>query len=194
MGKLFNFQTLAKETTPLKIVLDTNFILNFTTQITKYPATSHSDCLNFSKSLTYAECEIFIPEIVINEFCCQIYSEKLREHKKKNSLKGSIIDIHKDKPSLIATEHKIIKDAVRDLNLICSKKVIIENGNDIRNKALELMGKYNMLPSDAYIASITIINEINNIATLDVPFSKSILQEKNVNIYTPYQLNLEIEK
>ena len=188
MGKLVSFDKLDSTNTPRRIILDTNFILNHTNSFTHHPTNQNiTDCLNFAKSLVYSNTEIFIPDIVINEFCCQIYSVILREHKKKNNLKDNIIEIHKKNPSIIKSAHEPIRKAISDMDIIRSKKKIAEGGSGVRVKALQLMQKYNLLPSDAYIGAIAIINQINNIATLDVPFTKSILKEK-VNIYTPYTL------
>ncbi len=188
MGKLVSFDKLDETNTPTRIVLDTNFILNHTNQFTHHPTNNNiTDCLNFAKSLVYANAEIFIPEIVISEFCCQVYTTILREYKKNNNLKDNIIEIHKRNPTIIKTGHEPIKKAIIDWDIIRSKQKIAEGGKIVRDKALQLMRKYHLLPSDAYIGAITIINQINNIATLDVPFSKSMLKEK-VNIYTPFTL------
>lgn len=188
MGKLVSFDNLDNTNTPSKIVLDTNFILNHTNQFTNHPTNKNiSDCHNFAKTLVYANVEIFIPEIVVNEFCHQVYSTILKEYKVKYNLKGSIIDIHKRNPSIIKSGHEPIKNAIINLDIIRAKRKIVEGGKSVRDKALQLMRKYHLLPSDAYIGAIAIINQINNIATLDVPFSKSMLKEK-VNIYTPFTL------
>lgn len=188
MGKLVSFDKLDSTNTPSEIVLDTNFILNHTNKFTHHPTKQNiTDCLDFAKSLVYANCEIFVPDIVINEFCCQIYSTILRDYRIKNQLKDNIIEIHKRNPSIIKSGHEPIRNAIKNLDIIRSDRKIAEGGKEVRDKALQLMGKYHLLPSDAYIGAIAMINKINNIATLDVPFTKSMLKE-NLNIYTPFNL------
>jgi predicted nucleic acid-binding protein len=191
LGKLVSFDKLDKTNTPTKIILDTNFILNLTNRFTNHPTNRNiTDCSNFTKSLVYANTEIFIPDVVVNEFCCQVFTTILLEYRKKNNLTKHILNIHRDNPRIIRPGHEKISKAIKDLDLIRSKKKLLENGEGVRNKALKLMRKYDLLPSDAYISAIAIVNQINNIATLDVPLTKSLLKEE-INIYTPFtEINL----
>ena len=188
-SKLHSFSSLSKINFPSKIILDTNYVLNFTHRFTKFPANENvSDCREFCKSLVYDSSKIFIPQIVINEFCCQVFLNVISEYQKKHNIKRGKLDIYGEKPQVIVPGHKQIKEAVQNLDIIIDQKHLREDGSEIRNKALKLMRKYDMLPSDAYIGAIAIMNQVFSIATLDVYFAKCISQESNVNVFLPENL------
>ena len=187
-AKLHSFESLTKEACPRKIILDTNFILNFTHRFTAFKANNVSDCVDFARSLTYWECKILIPQIVTNEFCHQIFLNKLAEHKSKNNLRDDLGVLYKKNPKLIATEHKKIKEAINNLDKISSKDRFGEGTRLVREKAVNLMRKHNFLPSDAYIGAMAIVGIVYNIATLDVYFAENIAKEKNVHVYLPEAL------
>jgi len=140
------------------------------------------------KSLAHDESQIYIPNVVINEFCYHIYLNILSEYKKKHNVSKKEIDIYRSNPKLIYKGHSQISEAIKNLKIVCSEKQLKEGSINVRNKALNLMKKYNMLPADAFIGAIATFNQIYNIATLDVNFAKSMIKEKDVHIYIPDDL------
>jgi predicted nucleic acid-binding protein len=185
-GKLHSFESLSKDSCPKSIVLDTNFILNFTHKFTQIPRTNNvTDCLDFCKTLVYENCGIFIPQIVINEFCCQVYLNAIDEYRKRRGLKNKLLELYDYNPNSISAGHAQIRKAVANLDIIISKTTLKEDGKAIRESALKLMRKYNFLPSDAFIGALILENNIKNLATLDVYFAKNIIKEDGVNVYMP---------
>jgi len=188
-SKVHSFNDLSKESFPNKIILDTNFVLNFTHRFTQYPkAINVYDCTLFLKSLIYGNSSIYVPDIVMNEFCFHIYLNILIEYKQKHGISKKPIDVYGDNPRLLSRGHAQIKEAVKNLDVVCSKNGLKEGSISMRNLALKLMRKHNMLPADAFIGAVAIFNQIFSIATLDIFFAKSISQEPNVHVYLPDDL------
>ena len=185
-SNLVSFEKLSKSNAPTKIVLDTNFILNLTHAYTNHPTNKNvSVCVDFMKSLAHDECEIFIPQIVINEFCHQVFLNVLSEYCHKHDLRINKVDLYKQKPHLIAPGHKQIKEAFGMLDTIISPVCLIENSIDVRRRAMTIMQKHHFLPSDAFISAIAMENNINAIATLDVYFGRNIVKENGMKVFMP---------
>lgn len=188
-SKAHSFDTITSENTPKKIILDTNFVLNFTHRFVKHPKSgSVADCTNFAKSLVHAGSDIFIPQIVVNELCCQVYLNVLDDYKKRSGSSKTKLVLYDEKPAWIQSGHTTIMNAIKNLDIISTNKSMKEAGAVIRDRATKLMRRHHMLPSDAFIGSATIINEIYNIATLDVYFAQCMVKEPHVNVYLPDRL------
>ena len=184
-SNLFSFESLSKSHFPSKIILDTNFILNLTHEYTHHPTSKNViECSNFLKSLIWDESEIFIPQIVINEFCHQVFLNVLSEYMHNHNLKINRVDLYKAKPYLIAPGHHQVKEVLKMLDKIISKTILKEMDMAVQNTAIKIMEKYNLFPSDAFIGAIAIENNIRHIATLDVYFAKNIVKE-GVSVYLP---------
>lgn len=133
-------------------------------------------CDTFIRSLIHDRCAIFIPQLVINEFCHQIYLNVLSEYQHKQNKFGDKIGLYKFKPNLIAPGHNQIKNAIASLDELVSEKELHEGGISVRDRALGLMQKFHLLPSDAFIGAIAIENKIDHIATLDRYFASRVSQ------------------
>ncbi len=187
-SRIVSFDDLSKTNRPPSIILDTNFIINLThTYTNRSPSRNAVDCSNFIKSLVHDECEISIPQIVVNEFCHQIYMDVLSEHQHKQNVSGDKIALYKKKPNLITPGHDKIQGAIKALDGITSKRELNEGGIALRDRALALMRQYHFLPSDAYIAAIAIENKIGHIATFDRYFAKRI-SEHYLKVFMPGEL------
>ena len=185
-SNLFSFGQLSKSNFPPKIILDTNFVLNLTHSCTNHPTGRNvSDCIDFVKSLIYDGCEIFIPQIVINEFCHQVFLNVLSEYIHKNNLKINKIDLYKQKPQLIAPGYTQIKNALAMMDKIIATVDLKEEGVKVRDRAIVIMQKYNFLPSDAFISAVALENGIHSIASQDVYFAKNIGNEIGMKVFMP---------
>ena len=185
-SNLFSFGQLSKSNFPPKIILDTNFVLNLTHSCTNHPTGRNvSDCIDFVKSLIYDGCEIFIPQIVINEFCHQVFLNVLSEYIHKNNLKINKIDLYKQKPQLIAPGYTQIKNALAMMDKIIATVDLKEEGVKVRDRAIVIMQKYNFLPSDAFISAVALENGIHSIASQDVYFAKNIAKENGMKVFMP---------
>ncbi len=186
---LFSFGQLSKNNFPPKIILDTNFVLNLTHSCTSHPTSRNvSDCIDFVKSLIYDGCEIFVPQIVINEFCHQVFLNVLAEYIHKHSLKINKADLYKQRPHLITPGHSQIKNAMAMMDKIIAITELKEEGSKIRDRAIAIMEKHHFLPSDAFISAVAIENGIHSIASQDVYFAKNIAKEKGMKIFMPAEL------
>ena len=187
-SRIISFDNLSKSNFPASIIFDTNFVLNLTHAYTNHPTSQNAlVCKIFMTSLVYDHCEIFIPHIVINEFCHQIYLDVISEYQHKRNSKGDKIALYKWKPNLIAPGHHKIKAAIKAMDDCVSKREINEDGLAVRDRALALMRKYHFLPSDAFIAAIAIENKIDHIATLDHYFARRIC-EQYLTVFMPKEL------
>ena len=138
-------------------------------------------------SLVHDHCAIFIPQIVVNEFCHQVYLDALSEYQHKRGISGDKIALYKWKPNLIAPGHNKIRNAIGALDDLVSERQLNEGGLAVRDRALALMQKYHFLPSDAFIAAIAVENKIGHIATLDRYFAKRI-SEQYLKVFMPEEL------
>lgn len=187
-SRVISFDDLTKTNCPSSIILDTNFIINLTHTYTNHsPSRNAVDCGDFIKSLVHDECAISIPQIVVNEFCHQVYMDVLSEYQHKQNISGDKIALYKKKPNLIAQGHNKIQNAINALDVITSGRELNEGGLVVRDRALTLMRQYHFLPSDAYIAAIAVENKIGHIATLDRYFAKRI-SEHYLKVFMPGEL------
>ena len=143
-SNLVSFEKLSKSNFPAKIVLDTNFILNLTHSYTHHPTNNNvSVCVDFMKSLVHDGCEIFIPQIVINEFLVEPDSDQEVElYNSGNSsvdVSGWFIDDDGGSqkytiPSgtvLTPGEFKSFKSGLFNLNRTNSDTVRLINGSEV---------------------------------------------------------------
>ena len=188
-SNLFSFGQLSKSNFPSRIILDTNFVLNLTHSCTNHPTGRNvRDCTDFVKSLIYDGCEIFIPQIVINEFCHQVFLNVLSEYIHKNNLKINKVELYKQKPHLIAPGHVQIKNALDMMDKIIATVDLKEEGIKVRDRAIAIMQKYHFLPSDAFISAVALENGIYSIASQDVYFAMNIAKEKSMRVFMPEAL------
>ena len=110
----------------------------------------------------------------------------LSEYQHKQGKFGNKIELYKYKPNLIAPGHNQIKNAITALDELVPEKELREGGTAVRDRALGLMQRYHLLPSDAFIAAIAIENKVDHIATLDRYFARRISQ--HLKIFMPSDL------
>ena len=192
MGKLVSFDYINEENSPKSVIVDTNFLLNFTHHITKFPLSNRKgydqinrlrlECEDFLKKCIDYKTRVIICDVVFSEFCHEIYKDVLKE---KNYM--GWFPLYKKRPDLIAKGHPIIEKAYKSFKPFFHEE-LIQVGEKIRNTAWGIMKRFHMCPNDSYIASIAIENNIDGVASFDVTDFKRILEDCPVNIYLPKEL------
>lgn len=177
---------------PKRILLDSNFVLNLTTNLSGFSGKHVSDCVNFGSALEKNGTLIYVTDWVINEVCHQIYMMKLAEeiHSTPTLQQQfkSPYDLYLAKPGSIQKHHVAVMKVVELLGKLALHGKLEENSYAIREKSLSLMRTFNLLPTDAYILATALINKVEAIATLNVRDFGKIARAKIIKVFTPESL------
>jgi predicted nucleic acid-binding protein len=171
---------------PSEIILDTNFIVNIAFQFTTLHADHITDCARFAKRLYAAHATLYVPEWCINELCHITYRAKLFEDAKKQLGDGKKWkELYDNNPAILKKYHATVEAMLRAVEEITKRTRLKENLPNIRKKAFNIIKHIDICPTDAYIVATALLNDVENIATVNVKDFQRVAKNYPLNIYLP---------
>ena len=194
MGKVVSFENIDEINPPKTLLLDTSFIINLTHKITNYPTSkpkevkeaekASASCEKFLQDLVKHKTRILTCDLVLAEFCHEIYKDILERKFGKDWYEK-----YKDNPSFIRTGHPKIARAYRYLKVFLNED-LVQIGEDIRKKTFKIMSHLDTCPNDAYIASVALENSLHGIAHFNPRDYNKIAKHYPIDSYAPPELAL----
>lgn len=194
MGKVVSFENIDKINPPKSILLDTSFIINLTHEITNYPTSKPEEltntkkglnlCKNFLQELLKYKTRILTCDLVLAEFSHEVYKDIVERKCGKNK---KWYEEYKNNPSLISSGHPKIARAYRHLSTFLYDD-LKQIGEDIRRRTFKIMKHLDICPTDAYIVSVAIENNLSGIAHFNPRDFNKISKHYPVDSYAPPEL------
>lgn len=135
----------------------------------------HNECRLFRNRLKSKEILSVGSDLVYNELAFFLIKQALEEEGKKRGMYW--LDVKKSQPDFIS---RIMPDVEVKTNELNDLTLWLPTGEQVKEKAFQLMSDFSLLPTDAFHIAIALENGVNSFVTLDEDF----LRVDGIIVYT----------